>query len=99
MDQIDYERLEEIRTQMIDLLEEAKNLVRMHAPRPVYEKAKAYWIGHIDCALDAGNYVTGPSYTMQDTLNDIPAEDDEDEEEYEDDEDTQSSDISGTDPQ
>ncbi len=52
MDIQDHKRLIEIKEQMEELLEEAKNLVRMSGDKFEYERAKAYWIGYIDNALD-----------------------------------------------
>jgi hypothetical protein len=81
MQNYNFERLTEIREQMMELLEEAKNIIRQDAPRHTYERAKAYWIGHIDTALGGGNYVDTYDVTFEKTLNEIPVESDEDEEE------------------
>jgi hypothetical protein len=50
----DFERLVEIRRDMIDLCEEAKNIVR-RADRHIYDRAMAYPLGHIETALDKAN--------------------------------------------
>jgi hypothetical protein len=78
MEKYNYDRLTEIREQMVDLLEEAKNIIRLDAPRHVYDRAKAYWIGHIDVALGDGNYVDTYDVTFAKTLNEIDVETDED---------------------
>lgn len=44
-------RLKQIQEQMIDLLEEAKNIVRTECPNHMYERAKAYWLTSIERAV------------------------------------------------
>jgi hypothetical protein len=46
-----HERLSEIQEQMLELFGEAQDLVRRHANKFTHERAKAYWIGHIEEAL------------------------------------------------
>lgn len=67
----DLERLSEIRSQMGDLLEEAKNLLRREAPEDVFNRAKAYWIGHIDTGLGGGNYIDTYDHTFLKTLSEL----------------------------
>lgn len=82
MDHEDHERLVSIQKEMISLIEEASNLVR-RADKHEYERAKAYWIAHIECALEKVNPY---DKTMEDTIRALePSE--EEEEEYEDEED------------
>ena len=84
MDIEDHQRLVEIRQEMMDLIEEASNLVRQ-ADKHEYERAKAYWIAHIECALEKINPY---DKTMEDTIRALePCEEEEEEEEYEDEED------------
>jgi len=79
MDKADHDRLKEIRSEMMNLLEEASNLVRQHGGRSTYERAKAYWIGNIDTGLGGGAYVDTYSYTMEKTIKELsPNDEDED---------------------
>ena len=83
MDQIDFERLQQIRSDMIDLLDEAKTILRQSASKHAYERAKAYWIGHIDTGLGGGSYVDTYDHTFEKTLNELEYEvEGEDDEEY-----------------
>ena len=50
MNNFDLRRLVEIRREMIELLEEAKNLIRFNNIKK-YNAAKAYWIGSVDVGL------------------------------------------------
>lgn len=78
--QEDIDRLNEIRNSMMDLLEEARNLVRCSGSKHEYERAKAYWIGHIDAALGVGNYMDLPCnlFTTIGAIEaTLPSEDDE----------------------
>lgn len=80
----DVERLAEIKDQMKELLSEATQMIRGEGI--TYERAKAYWIGHISCALDDDHmYVGGSSTTFADTIAELEAEfegsDEEEEEE------------------
>jgi len=74
----DWERLKQIREEMRDLLEEAKNLVRRSGDRHQSERANSYWIPGID------NYIAGSSRfggcNMDDTIKALEPEDDEDQE-------------------
>jgi hypothetical protein len=80
-----FSRLQEIHDELRDLLEEAKNIVRRGEDENEYERAKATWIGNIDTALDKdGDFLTGPTRTMQDTIDHL--EPDEEDGEYEEDE-------------
>lgn len=96
----DAERLAEIRKEMLDLAEEAKDLIRMNGTRFDLDRAKAYFLGHILAALDNGEYVereTLKQYledigydTDTDTFEDSTEDDDEEEDCEEDDESTPS---------
>jgi hypothetical protein len=74
MDKFDHEELIDIRNDMIDLLSRAKNLLRMNASSSVYERAKAYWIGHLDTALGGGKYMDTYDYTMLKTIEELESE-------------------------
>lgn len=85
LDKEDYDRLVDIRVEMMDLLEEAKNIIRMSGNRSVYERAKSYWIGHVDAGLGEGNYVDTYEYTMAKTIAELdPVPEEELEEEWDD---------------
>lgn len=66
MDRADWERLKEIQDTMGELLEEAKNIVRL-ADKHEYERAKAYWATYIENAIDARRSPLLPC-TMGDTI-------------------------------
>lgn len=89
MDRSDWERLKEIQDTMGDLLEEAKNIVRL-ADKHEYERCKAYWATYIENAIDGRRSPLLPC-TMGDTIfalnNGQFADemDEDDEEEVEDD--------------
>lgn len=82
MDCQELDRLKEIRSEMMDLLFEAKNIVRQ-SDRVIYERAKAYWLGHIDTALGDGDYIDTYDYTMQKSIEELEALGDDYEEEEE----------------
>jgi len=81
MNKEDVERLEDIRAEMMDLLDEAKNIIRQSGNKSVYERAKAYWIGHIDSGLGGGDYVDTYDYTFEKTIKELQNETQENEEE------------------
>lgn len=87
MDKADHERLTDIRNDMVDLLEEAKNLIRKDANKSIYERAKATWIGDIDVGLGGGNFMDNHAHTFEKTLNELdPGDEDEDDDNDETDE-------------
>jgi ElaB/YqjD/DUF883 family membrane-anchored ribosome-binding protein len=68
----DVERLDEILNEMNELLDEAKRIVRKSSSSQTKDRARAYWIGHIDAALDdEGEYVSHRSQTMAGTIDDL----------------------------
>ena len=78
-----FDRLNEIREEMRVLLEEADHLIRQSS-RHIYDRARAYPLGHLDAALDHVGF-TANKYDV--TLQDIIDEADPGEEEEEVDED------------
>lgn len=69
------DRLEEIKAEFLELLEEATGLLRGTGEE---ERAKAYWLAHIRCALDDDHgYLGGSMCTMQDTIAALKGEEDE----------------------
>lgn len=71
------ERLEKIREEMNELLVEAIKIVRNSGNKFAYNRAYAYWIGHIDNALNKNNPY---DVTILDTIKEL---DDEEESEIE----------------
>lgn len=71
MDKEDLKELVKIRHQMMDLLQNAQDLLRQNAPGITYERAKSYWIGHIDVALGCGDYVDTHDQTFEKTLREL----------------------------
>ncbi len=63
-------RLEEIKNKILELLDESRQIIKDY-PFP-YERAKAYWLAHIECALSKDcAYVGSSMVTMEDTINEI----------------------------
>lgn len=72
MNREDHDRLVEIRTEIGNLISEADKLMRFAAKndeldRRSYERAKAYWLGHMQEALDEDD--EGDSFAA--TLNEL----------------------------
>lgn len=83
IDREQFDRLNEIVEEMRVLLDEFRQIVKHGAPNRVWERAKAYPIGHIDAALDhAGNTMNTYNVTLQDIIDklepSIENEEDED---------------------
>jgi len=75
--QTDYQRLCEIREEMMALLEEVKTSLR-HADHHVYERAQYTWIGNLDVALGGGSFMDTYDHTFEKTLKELdPVEDEE----------------------
>lgn len=74
-----HSRLVEIQDEMLDLLTEAKRLVR-HEGGISWERAKGYWVAQIETALsNEHDYLGGSMCTMQDTINELEPDEDIDE--------------------
>ena len=72
------ERLIEIKEQMLELLDEAKDIIPEGMAK---ERAKCYWYAHIKTALlKEHEYLGGSLVTMDDTINEISEEESEEEE-------------------
>jgi len=66
------ERLEEIKGEMLELLGEARELVRRYGDEVVYARAKGYWLAHVETALTRDHMYLGSSmYTMEDSINEL----------------------------
>jgi len=81
LDRSDWERLNDIRDEMNDLLEEAKNLVRLSGDKFAYDRAKAYWLGGMENYLGEGKLSSQLSgCSMEETINSLePCDEDDDE--------------------
>jgi hypothetical protein len=72
------ERLTEIKEQMLELLDEAKDIIPEGMAK---ERARCYWYAHIKTALlKEHEYLGGSLVTMDDTINEISEEEKEEEE-------------------
>lgn len=86
MQKYDFDRLVEIQSEMLELLQEAKQLLRNEGF--AYEQAKAYWLAHIEMGLtNDSSYVGKSMCSMEDTINLVNPGDDEECDESEDSED------------
>lgn len=71
IDPKDPERLAEIKDEMLELLEEAKGILR-EVGGVIAARAEAYWLPHIRTALDREySYLGSSMTTMQDTVNEL----------------------------
>lgn len=63
-------RLEEIKNKISELLDDVRQIVKSYPV--VYERADAYWLAHIECALSKDSKYLGSSMvTMEDTIKEI----------------------------
>ena len=63
--------LREIKEQMRELLDQAKAILG-DAPQITRQRAEAYWMAHIRCALDDDHEFAGGSMvTLQDSINEL----------------------------
>jgi hypothetical protein len=71
------ERLTEIKEQMLELLEEAKDLLPEGMTK---ERAKCYWYAHIKTAiLKEHEFLGGSLVTVDDTISELGEDSEEDE--------------------
>lgn len=71
------ERLTEIKEQMLELLEEAKDLIPEGMTK---ERAKCYWYAHIKTAiLKEHEFLGGSLVTVDDTISELGEDSEEDE--------------------
>jgi hypothetical protein len=70
-------RLEEIRDEMLELLEEAKKIVRdkRKTHRMVYERMMSYWYPHIKMGLTSDHEFLGSDTNMQEAIDAIDGDD------------------------
>lgn len=67
------DRLEEIRDEMLNLLEEAIDIVKSNANRSTYDRAKSYWYAHIEGNLSGGKY-NGSMTNIDETIEEMKEE-------------------------
>jgi hypothetical protein len=73
-----YERMQEIKDEIKQLVSEAEDIMREHASRHARNAAESYWLGHVLTALDdESRYVGKSMFTMQDTINSLEPCDEE----------------------
>lgn len=85
------EQLIEMREQMIEMLHEADGIIRQAAnqvgSRLIHERARSYWIGHLNQALSNESEYLGKSmYTFEDTIQELEAAANGESDEYDDEE-------------
>jgi hypothetical protein len=69
------ERLIEIKVEMLELLEEAKDIIPEGIKK---ERAKCYWYAHIKTAIEKEHgFLGGSMVTMEDTINELLFVDDD----------------------
>ena len=70
-------RLEELAEEIYEKLEEMKDILKEVAPEEL-ERAKVYWMAHIDGALlNQEGWLGGSFVSLQDTLEALEEEEDE----------------------
>jgi len=83
----DIERLEAIKEQIKELVEEAEGIVQ-GAGGNIYNRAKSYWIPELLVALDKEHgYCAGCMCTMENTISEMRKEQHEEDDDYEEDDD------------
>lgn len=86
MDAETVERLKEIQQEFFSLLDEAKSIIRKAENQLIWERARSYWLAHIEMALSKETEFLGSSmFTMDETIEEIERDCDE-EDEFEDEE-------------
>ncbi|MGH1515543.1 hypothetical protein [Ralstonia solanacearum] len=76
------EELNDIQQQMLDLIENARGLLKAGGFGSALDRAEDYWIAHITMAIsDDHGYLGRSGCTLQDTIEEIESGEDEDEEE------------------
>ena len=71
-------RLDEIKSEMLELLDEAMQIVKRDLDSIGYERAKSYWYAHIKMALTKDHdYLGSDMFTLEDAANKLGDVDDE----------------------
>ena len=73
------DELGEIQSQILELVEQARALLRRNELQGALMRAEAYWIAHVTTAISNNHgYLGGSTVSLQDTIDEIKdAEDDE----------------------
>ena len=72
------ERILEIKEEIIDLVQEAMDLMRYEGTDTERERARGYWYAHIRLALDEDSGFMGRSMcTMEDSARELMAEEED----------------------
>ncbi|WP_247664420.1 hypothetical protein [Ralstonia pseudosolanacearum] len=75
------EELTEIQQQMLELIENARGLLKAGGFGSALDRAEDYWIAHLTCAISHDHGYLGRSgCTLQDTIEEIESGEGEDEE-------------------
>ena len=75
------ERILEIKEEIIDLLQEAMDLMRIEGSDTERERARSYWYAHIRMSLDEDHgYMGRGGCTMEDSARELMAEEEDEEE-------------------
>ena len=74
------DELGEIQTQILELVEQARALLRRNELQGALMRAESYWIAHVTTAISNNHgYLGGSTVSLQDTIDEIKdGEDDED---------------------
>ena len=74
------DELGEIQSQILELVDQARALLRHNEYQGALMRAEAYWIAHVTTAISNNHgYLGGSTVSLQDTIDEIKdAEDDED---------------------
>ena len=75
------ERILNIKDEIIELLQEAMDLVREHGTDTERSRARSYWYGHIRTSLDNDHGYLASNITMADTAEELMEEEGEEDEE------------------
>ncbi len=63
-------RLEEIKNKISKLLDDIRQIIKSYPV--IYQRADAYWLAHIECALSKDcRYIGSSMVTMEDTIEEI----------------------------
>jgi hypothetical protein len=74
------DELGEIQSQILELVEQARALLRNNEYQGALARAESYWIAHVTTAISNNHgYLCGSTVSLQDTIDEIKdAKDDED---------------------
>lgn len=72
------EELDEIREEMLGLLQKALRVVKSSGDKMAVNRAEAYWYPHLAASLGHESYATRYDTTMVNTVRELRGEDEED---------------------